>query len=55
MHYPANKIQTPKTKIQDPEKIQTQSSDLWAASGRVFDVGVWCLSGAWCLLFGFSR
>jgi hypothetical protein len=46
----------PRSKIQDPEKLQAPSSNRLGFSGsaRCLEFEVWCLSGAWSLELGSS-
>jgi hypothetical protein len=45
-------METPNTKPQTPEKLQTPSSKASVGDGWNLVFGVWSFSGVWCLVFG---
>lgn len=44
---------TPRSKNQDPEKLQASSSKKTSALGRKLRFGIWSFPGSWILVFGF--
>jgi len=45
-------VKTPRSKIQDPEKLQVPSSNAFIEAW--LSVEVWRFVGVWCLVFGVS-